>query len=652
MLSPVAVGFRIKQVKMAQPTLKFAERYCAVGDTNEVSFDEHAVSAIQEKLVHWYGSERRKMPWRGDNTSVPVSAYGVWISEVMLQQTRVETVIDYWMRWMAEFPDVSTLASATPEDVNRLWAGLGYYRRAQFLLQGAKKVVSDYGGVLPQTVAELLKIPGIGPYTAGAISSIVYGQSEPLVDGNVMRVFSRLLALKLEVGGGAMEKHCWKLARELVPAAHPGDFNQALMELGATVCKPTSPSCSSCPVREECQALALTKLAKEIDSASTPASFSSSATSSTAPSGKAGGKSSFAPKNGKNIFGLFAHVTVPEVVSLPDIEDTTDTTSPGLHKQSQQQYIFDTHLLPREVTEFPRKVAKKKPKELVFSVCVLRTKHLHLSHSTPSEGAAVAVKEEKKEAEPDKRADTTEVYKYLFVRRPDTGLLANQWEFPCVPLEIPGVADCDGADEAGEDGNAAVVAITPGQRWAPFPSFFLNQLSCLFDSNGPKKSTSPEIKPEGGVATTIVETASRDDFEPIVHVFSHQRHTMHITLKDVVVLGAATGLSLSSSTAGHLTRALPPVEHKWMTAAEIVAAGITTGCKKVLQEVTKEPAKSDSKKSVSTNAKNSAVKRERVQAQGAPTKAGRVRKEATTGNAAQSTGILQWAKQLPRSNET
>jgi A/G-specific adenine glycosylase len=127
----------------------------------------------------------------------------------MLQQTRVETVIAYWNRWMTTFPDVSSLAAASPDEVNKLWAGLGYYRRCQMLLKGAQKIEADFGGVVPSTVPELLTIPGIGPYTAGAIASIAFGQPEALVDGNVIRVFSRLFAIKLELGGGGLEKVCW-----------------------------------------------------------------------------------------------------------------------------------------------------------------------------------------------------------------------------------------------------------------------------------------------------------------------------------------------------------------------------------------------------------------------------------------------------------
>jgi A/G-specific adenine glycosylase len=171
------------------------------------SVDVLTVAGLRTKLLSWYRENRRMLPWRGDEVdgilAPAVSAYGIWVSEIMLQQTRVETVIPYWRRWMERFPTIEVLARATPDEVNALWAGLGYYRRAQQLLKGAQSVVSTFKGKIPDTAEDLKKIPGIGPYTAGAISSIAFGKTEPLVDGNVIRVLSRLFALQVwyqEVG--------------------------------------------------------------------------------------------------------------------------------------------------------------------------------------------------------------------------------------------------------------------------------------------------------------------------------------------------------------------------------------------------------------------------------------------------------------------
>ena len=165
------------------------------------SVDVVTVAGLRTKLLSWYRENRRMLPWRGDIvdgiTAPTVSAYGIWVSEIMLQQTRVETVIPYWRRWMERFPTIEVLARATPDEVNALWAGLGYYRRAQQLLKGAQSVVGTFDGKIPDTAEELKRIPGIGPYTAGAISSIAFGKAEPLVDGNVIRVLSRLFALQV-----------------------------------------------------------------------------------------------------------------------------------------------------------------------------------------------------------------------------------------------------------------------------------------------------------------------------------------------------------------------------------------------------------------------------------------------------------------------
>jgi len=183
------------------------------------------------------------MPWR--ETKDP---YAIWLSEIMLQQTRVDTVVPYYQRFLRRFPDVGSLAAATEDDVLAEWSGLGYYRRARMLHAGAREVVATWGGSVPATAADLRTLPGIGRYTSGAIASIAFGEQVPLVDGNVARVLSRVAALH----GSPSEKALYALAEELVPKARPGDFNQALMELGATVCTPERPRCGQCPIAKEC----------------------------------------------------------------------------------------------------------------------------------------------------------------------------------------------------------------------------------------------------------------------------------------------------------------------------------------------------------------------------------------------------------------
>lgn len=201
---------------------------------------------IRRLLLEAYDATKRDLPWRGES-----DPYRVWVSEVMLQQTRVETVIPYYKEWVRRFPDVDALAVAEEEEVLRAWQGLGYYSRARNLHSAAKVVRERLGGHLPTTARDLLGLPGVGVYTAGAVASIAFGEVVPAVDGNVRRVFARLFDLPDPTATRLKE-----LAESLVDPRRPGDFNQALMELGALVCTPRSPACGSCPLSEHCLALA------------------------------------------------------------------------------------------------------------------------------------------------------------------------------------------------------------------------------------------------------------------------------------------------------------------------------------------------------------------------------------------------------------
>lgn len=189
------------------------------------------------------------MPWR--RTKNP---YRILLSEVLLQRTRVVSGTRYYERFLERFPDLPTLAAASEQDVLRAWEGLGFYRRAQNLHRAAKAIMHRFGGHIPSNAESLRELPGIGPYTAGAVASIAFGECVPAVDGNVMRVLARVYRIEADVSKGAGRAQVWSRAGSLVPASRPGAFNQALMELGATVCTPKSPSCSHCPLEDVCLA--------------------------------------------------------------------------------------------------------------------------------------------------------------------------------------------------------------------------------------------------------------------------------------------------------------------------------------------------------------------------------------------------------------
>lgn len=201
------------------------------------------------ELLDWFDTNKRDMPWR--ETSDP---YRIWISEIMLQQTQVKTVIPYYERFLEKFPKVGDLADAPQQAVLKMWEGLGYYSRARNMHKAAMEVVSSYGSEFPDTYDELLNLKGIGPYTAAAVSSIAFQRQQAVVDGNVIRVLSRYLGIKDDVRRSAVKNEIQAIADSLIPENRPGDFNQAVMELGATICTPKNPECESCPLSADCVA--------------------------------------------------------------------------------------------------------------------------------------------------------------------------------------------------------------------------------------------------------------------------------------------------------------------------------------------------------------------------------------------------------------
>lgn len=208
-----------------------------------------APEAFSTPLLHWFRAEKRAMPWR--ETRDP---YYIWVSEVMLQQTQVATVIPYYERFMARFPTIQSLAEAPLDDLLKHWEGLGYYSRARNLQKAAQQVVSEHGGVFPRDYAAIRALSGIGDYTAGAIASIAFNQAKPAVDGNVLRVLSRWFRIAEDIAKPQSKRLFEEFALRLIPEGHAWEFNQALMELGALVCTPRRPRCADCPVRDACRA--------------------------------------------------------------------------------------------------------------------------------------------------------------------------------------------------------------------------------------------------------------------------------------------------------------------------------------------------------------------------------------------------------------
>lgn len=220
---------------------------------------------FRKKLLRWYDQHRRELPWRVPRNKgasgralgdVRIDPYHVLVSEAMLQQTQVATVIPYFHRFLERFPTIASLAAADEQDVLRLWQGLGYYSRARNLRAAARRVVAEHDGELPQTVKQLLELPGVGRYTAGAIASIAFDRRAPILDGNVIRVLCRTARIESDPREKETQEQLWVRAEEVLPAKRCGDFNSALMELGATVCTPRAPKCLLCPVRDHCRAQA------------------------------------------------------------------------------------------------------------------------------------------------------------------------------------------------------------------------------------------------------------------------------------------------------------------------------------------------------------------------------------------------------------
>ncbi|KAM4628747.1 adenine DNA glycosylase [Polymixia lowei] len=323
----------------AKPLRKRCNAAVKEEDTNTISsstyhtfHDPAEVVHIRSQLLNWYDKGKRDLPWRTVAMTEPdlnIRTYAVWVSEIMLQQTQVSTVINYYNKWMKRWPTVQDLAAATLEEVNQMWAGLGYYSRGKRLHEGAQKVVSELKGQMPRTVESLLKqLPGVGRYTAGAIGSIALGEISGAVDGNVIRVLCRLRAIGADSTSPAVTEALWSLANMLVDPERPGDFNQALMELGARVCTPKGPLCSQCPLQSHCHSYRKVHIKQE--------------------------------ENSKRLLGKLDRMPSTQ----PDIEDCMNSGTCTLCPREP----WDNEL---GVQNFPRKPVKKPPRVERTLTCVV-----------------------------------------------------------------------------------------------------------------------------------------------------------------------------------------------------------------------------------------------------------------------------------------
>ncbi|XP_021459022.2 adenine DNA glycosylase [Oncorhynchus mykiss] len=297
------------------------------------SFHDPAdITLFRTRILYWYDQGKRELPWRTVALTEPdinIRTYAVWVSEIMLQQTQVATVIDYYNKWMKRWPTVQGLAAATLEEVNQMWAGLGYYSRGKRLQEGAQKVVAELGGEMPRTVEALLKqLPGVGRYTAAAVGSIALGQVTGAVDGNVIRVLCRVRAIGADSTSPAVTEALWSTANTLVSQERPGDFNQAMMELGARVCTPKGPQCNQCPIQTLCHSYRKVSVKRE--------------------------------ENSTKLLGKLNRVPA----SLPDVEDCVTSGTCKLCPTEP----WDSQL---GVLNFPRKAVKKAPRVERTLTCVV-----------------------------------------------------------------------------------------------------------------------------------------------------------------------------------------------------------------------------------------------------------------------------------------
>lgn len=492
---------------------------------------------VRSALLRWYDSERRMLPWRGDpppwtgSTAsngkpkkqhapdpgdelrpYPVTAYGIWVTEIMCQQTRVEAVIPYWIRWMRAFPTVRDLAVASEEQVNAHWAGLGFYRRARLLHEAAKYVVNELDGEMPRAVEGLMKLSGVGRYTACAIASIAYNVTVPVVDGNVCRVLSRLTLVAQHIKAPLFkDKWAWDLAQHIVEAgdgSRPGCVNSALMELGATLCAPSGTGFDDKdPLK---QFYLSTRLGKELQEAMERKEFE---------------KYQYLAKNFDD-----RNVRCPVCADGGVSQVLTNFALMHQDASAKKSKTSNERMLPLSGhSVFPLNPPKLGRREEVYAVAVL-------SYVAADGGN-----------------------RWLLVRRPKDGLLANQWEFPAAI-----VWTSDDQSKNNKRGNRKDLSIdVPNVAKATRKK----ALDSLMDSL--KKSQEEENMLDLCSSQRIYVGET-----PIEHVFSHVRHTMWIEYARLTVKPETEGWVDANGR-----------EVRWMGSSDMEQVGVTTGVKKIIQAV-------------------------------------------------------------------
>ncbi|KAF5835367.1 hypothetical protein DUNSADRAFT_7494 [Dunaliella salina] len=554
----------------------------------ESSFSSAEIDKLRFSLLTWYDANHRVLPWRrtphsrrtapspaGPHESehpAPASldtqqfAYHVWVSEIMLQQTQVTTVLPYFARWVARWPTVAALAAADMEELRHAWAGLGYYRRAKYLLDGARHVMENLGGRFPETAAGLMGIPGVGPYTSAAIGSIAFNDKAAVVDGNVIRVLARLRALPGDPQ--RLMPTCSELAKQALHPERPGDFNQAVMELGATVCRPKNPDCGACPANHCCKAYTEWKahckkhgLPKDLPPYPLPTKSGGS--------GRPVSAQGAAPKSMKGKAGRKAE----EEQGEDEVdEEEVDGEDGGVGE------IEDGGGSLPYVTRFPGKKEAKEKQQQSVAVFVLEVLHPKQGpKASATEGAAKAGTGASSDSpQPKKRQRSMLDYasqgtkaskeapdtadggpsrstahtaslrgmdrRYLMVQRPEgSGLLAGLWEFPGTVLE----AGCE------ESYRARKAHASPLLQKLLGPGFSVPGLT------DDKSSRDQPVAGLGGIDSNISDApggarlVNREDVGTHVHIFSHIRQTnfvevVRIAVDDLTAFEQALGIAQPS----------------------------------------------------------------------------------------------------------